>query len=176
MMDMLDLIAGARAQPRELELTPEDLESPGPRNCVLRLRHTHHMLARAVAEGKSNIEAAALTGYAPQTVASLRGDPAFAELVAHYKVQVDDLFASIQDRIGALGVSFLDELQHRLETKPESFSIGQLQKLAESLLDRSIAPSKGAIKGAAPSAISVRIDFTAPEPKMKQVLELEPSA
>lgn len=185
MLDMLDLIAEAGLKPKAApqfqgELTAADVEGGPqgqPRSVVLRLRHTHHMLARALAEGKSNIEAAALSGYAPGSVSALKADPAFQELVAHYQAQVDDLFAQIQDRIGALGVSFLDEIQQRLEVSPESFSIGQLQKMAEFLLDRSVAPAKNGLKAGpgGPAAISVKIDFSGPQSVSapKAVLELE---
>ena len=181
MIDMLDLIAEARL-PAPPGVSPEQLAA-GPKGptALVRLRHTHHLLARALAEGKSNIEAAALSGYSPNSVSALKADPAFRELVAHYKAQVDDLFAQIQDRIGALGVSFLDEIQFRLESAPESFSIGQLQKMAEFLLDRSVAPAKGGPKSAAgvgPAAISVKIDFSGPaggglNSPLRPVLELE---
>lgn len=181
-IDMLDLIAGASLQPKAPpqfgELAPKDVEAGpnGPsRSTVLRLRHTHHMLARALAEGKSNIAAAAISGYAPSTVSALKADPAFQELVAHYSAQVDDLFAQIHDRIGALGVSFLDEIQQRFETSPESFSIGQLQKMSEFLLDRSVAPAKNGLKAgpSGPTAISVKIDFGGQSAGASPILELE---
>jgi len=180
MIDMLDLIAEAKLRPGKMSQAEEmrelvagaDASPQAP--CRLRLRHSHHMLARVLAEGKSNVEAAALTGYAPSTISALKADPAFQELLAYYDAQVTDLFASIQDRIGALGVSFLDELQHRLEDTPEAFSITQLRQLAESLLDRSIAPAKGGPKGpaGAPTAIAVKIDFGG-TPTARPVLELE---
>lgn len=187
MHDMLELIAGAKlgAPPpaERSELSVEDVAAPGARSAVARLRHSHHLLARALAEGKSVPEAAALTGYSPSTIYSLRGDPSFQELLAHYTAQVTDLFASVQDRIGALGLSFLDELQHRLETTPEAFSVEQLRKISETLLDRSVAPAKGAAgRGAegGPSGIAVRIEFTAPAGPQPgsgagAVLDLQPS-
>lgn len=175
MIELLDLIAEAKLP--SPPPSPGDFAPGAPASCITRLRHTHHMLARVLAEGKSNVEAAALTGYSPGRVADMRKDPAFQELLAYYQVQVDDLFAKLQDRIGALGVSFLDEIQHRLETAPESFSLEQLRKMTETLLDRSVAPAKGGSKGpagTAPSAISVKIDFGGrAEPGASPVLELE---
>jgi len=179
MQDILDLIANAKLGERRgaaHELTLDDLSPSAPRevSCVQRLRHSHHLLARALAEGKAPISAAAISGYAPSTVYALRVDPAFQELVAHYTAQVEDIFASVQDRIGALGVSFLDELQHRLEIAPETFSNEQLRKLAESMLDRSVAPSKGQKADArlGPSAISLSISFSKPGPQAQPVLDL----
>lgn len=158
-VDILDLIADAKLSFDE-PLTGEMVESGRPESCVARLRSTHHLLARVIAEGKSNEAASALTGYSPGRITMLRADPAFNELVQYYHAQVEDLFANIQDRIAALGVAALDELQERLEASPESFSITQLQKLSESLLDRSIAPAKGAAKGGVgPTAVSVKINF-----------------
>ena len=171
-----------------LDLTPElkcpppprledDLEvmTTRPQSVVARLRHSHHLLARSLAEGKSNIQAAAISGYTPGTVTSLKNDPAFQELVTHYREQVSDLFEQIQDRLGALGLSFLDELQHRLEQDPGQFSIGQLRGLAESLLDRSVAPQKGQKAGqgiAGPAAISVNIKFAEATQNTQRTIEL----
>jgi hypothetical protein len=156
--DVLDFLSSTPVPPAARE---EFALVPGTTFCIQRLRHSHHLLARALAEGRNNVQAAAISGYEPSTVASLKRDPAFQELLAHYQSQVDDIFGSVQDRLGALGLSFLDELQHRLETDPGQFKVGQLLAAAQALLDRSVAPSKGqkAAGGSGPSAISVNIRF-----------------
>lgn len=181
MHDILELIADAKLTPPGPRLEDEDLlrelaslDPPSAASTITRLRHSHHLLARALAEGRSNISAAAISGYAPSTVTALKRDPAFQELLAHYKSQADDIFASVQDRLGALGLSFLDELQHRLENEPESFKVGQLLAMAQALLDRSIAPTRAAKAGGpvgGPTSVSVNIRF-AGEPK--PVLDLVP--
>src|ERR1700735_5036318 len=49
------------------------------------LRDNHHRIARAVASGIPNGEVAALCGISYNRVSSLKQDPAFNELVAHYR-------------------------------------------------------------------------------------------
>jgi hypothetical protein len=167
--DILELIAGAKIAPPAPRADEEMLPGVREVTTIARLRHSHHLLARALAEGRSDVQAAAISGYAPSTVSALKRDPAFQELLAHYRSQVDDIFAAVQDRLGALGLSFLDELQHRLETNPESFKVGQLLAMATALLDRSVAPSKGmkaAGNASAPTAIAVNIRFAGAEPKV----------
>jgi hypothetical protein len=164
MNDFLDLSVGAVLPPAEREFE-FDLDSPPPANITLHLRASHHLLARALAEGKPAARAAAISGYSPSSVSRLRADPGFQELVEYYREQVQDIFESFSDRIGALGMSFLDELQRRLEEEPGTFTNEQLRKCAEALLERSIAPAKGglAARGAgAPVAIAVNVSF-APE-------------
>jgi hypothetical protein len=174
MQDILELIAGAKLAGPSVPSALEDSSLPVI-SVTSRLRHSHHLLARAIAEGRPDVQAAAISGYAPSSVASLKRDPAFQELVAHYQSQVDDIFAAVQDRLGALGLSFLDELQHRLEENPADFKVGQLLAMATALLDRSVAPSKGQ-KGlpqpTGPSAISVNIQF-AEGPPATPTIELK---
>lgn len=45
----------------------------------------HHALARCLSTGMTVFEACQVTGYTPSRVSVLRGDPAFEELVAHYR-------------------------------------------------------------------------------------------
>lgn len=112
---------------------------------LTRLRNTHHMLARLIAEGRNNTEAALATGYAPTRVTLLRNDPAFQELVAHYKSQAEHKWVDVQERLAMLGMSTLDELQDRLEADPDSFKNRELMELAQMTLDRSV--TKDARKG-----------------------------
>lgn len=49
------------------------------------LTDKHHRIARAVAAGLSNLDAAAICGITATRVAMLKADPAFIELCAHYR-------------------------------------------------------------------------------------------
>jgi hypothetical protein len=49
------------------------------------LTDKHHRIARAVAAGLSNIDVAAICGITANRVATLKADPAFIELCAHYR-------------------------------------------------------------------------------------------
>lgn len=114
-------------------------------NLIVKLRHAHHTLARLVAEGKDRIECSAITGYGVQYVTDLQKDPAFAELVAHYKEQIGTKYLDVHERLATLGVLAIEELQERL-TDPEKvkqINATQLREIAESAFDRSVAPAKG---------------------------------
>ena len=56
-----------------------------PQTQLKSLTDGHHRVARAVAAGLSNVDAAAITGRTANRIAVLKQDPAFAELVAHYR-------------------------------------------------------------------------------------------
>lgn len=56
-----------------------------PAQTLQTLRDTHHRLARAVAAGLPNTEIAQLCGVSYNRISMLKQDPAFIELVAHYR-------------------------------------------------------------------------------------------
>ena len=130
-----------------------------------------------LAEGATPQRAAALTGYAPTTIAQLSGDPTFRELIAHYRTQTMAEYEDIRRRAASLGLSFLDELQERLEASPEEFSSKELMTNASALLDRTILPSKASGPLQAPPAQPTRIlvEFVdAPAPRTLEPLDITP--
>lgn len=132
-------------------------------NPIAKLRYTHHLLARLLAEGRKNAEISLITGYSPSRISILQNDPAVKELVSYYSENVEEVFLDVHARLAALGVSTLEELQERLEAEPEKFSPAQLMALAELSLDRSVAPPKGSTKGGGGApAVSFNISFESP--------------
>lgn len=67
-------------------------------NVVQTLRDNHHRIARAVASGMSNHEIAATCGVGYNRISVLKGDPAFADLVAHYRAIITSEWAN-QDTV-----------------------------------------------------------------------------
>lgn len=102
-----------------------------------KVRATHHLAARCIAEGKSNVETGFITGYTPVRISQLLKDPTFQELVAHYRKEVEGKWLNVQERLAALSMAVTEEMQERLEEVPESFSNEELRRWAETLLDRS---------------------------------------
>ncbi len=149
----------------ERELGPSDVPlilEPPPQGAftppLARIRNSHHMLARLLAEGKSGQEASLVTGYAPSRISILQNDPAFSELVVYYKGQVEAKYLDVHERLAMLGLSTLDELQARLEEDPDSFKNRELMELAEFALDRSVtkdARKAGANAGAGAPIVQV---------------------
>ena len=131
---------------------------------LARLRHTHHFLARLLAEGKRPGECSLITGYAPSRISILQNDPAFQELLEYYKTQTQEVYLDVHQRLATLGISTIEELQERLEANPDGFTAGQLMALAELVLDRSVAPPKGAkVGGGGNSPTNITIEFVTPQ-------------
>lgn len=75
------------------ELTPEDLGKLGQSRGVVptslkKLRDSHHTIARLISTGLTDSEVCAITGYSASRISILKGDPAFAELIALYRSEV----------------------------------------------------------------------------------------
>jgi len=150
-------------------LTPEDITLlnttlPAPRASLVQIRHTHHQLARLLAEGRSNADAALLTGYAPVYVSVLKDDPSFQELVAHYSMQEELHHVDVLERMKILGLATLDTLQDRLETDSDSFSNRELMEQAELMLVKPMVATRGGILpgvavGAQSSGVQVNVNF-----------------
>ena len=116
------------------------------------IRITHHRLAMLVASGMSDTIAGRLCNFSPQRVYFLRQTPAFAELVAHYKAEVDVKFAEFAETAQALSMDMLGRLQELLDEHPEMFTPQVALKAIEVLADRS---------GNAPVNRSVNLNVTA---------------
>jgi len=103
---------------------------------IKKLRAKHHALARAIASGISDGDAAILIGYNASRVSILKSDPSFMELVRFYTVKVDDAYMGMHERMAGLGLDAVNELSDRLDEDPEGFSITQLMELSSRMADR----------------------------------------
>jgi hypothetical protein len=146
-LNMLGLARGGRkSQPLHghiiRELTGADLEtlkaergSTTPH--IKRLREKHHGLAKALVDGVSEGDAAAIYGYSASRVSILKADPSFQELLNFYREGKTERYYELHDRIADLGADAVDELSSRLEDDPESITVGQLLEIGKMSLDRS---------------------------------------
>lgn len=64
------------------------LTKPRDPTRIKSIADSHHRVARAIASGMSNGEVAAVCGRSITRVSQLRGDPAFQELIAHYRSMI----------------------------------------------------------------------------------------
>lgn len=125
----------------ERELTPDDLEllaeardiEPAP---LKKVTERHHALARALASGMSEGEAAALTGYDRSRVSILKASPAFRELLDLYRDRADAEFAEMHSTLAGLSKDAALELRDRLENNPEDLTVGQLLQTLQLAADR----------------------------------------
>ncbi len=70
-----------------------------PTNSLAALRDSHHRVARAIAAGMRGEDLTTLVGYSATRVSILRADPAFQELIAHYRGMVNADFATAMDPV-----------------------------------------------------------------------------
>lgn len=146
---------------------------------IAKLKSAHHNMARLLADGRKAVEVSAITGYSQSRISLLQKDPAFAELVQYYKAQAAEVYLDVHSRLAQVGMGALDELQDRLDEKPETFTNKELQSLVETTFDRSVAPPKGGAKvgqgGNAPPPV-VTINFISPPEGGPQVtIEQDPA-
>lgn len=165
------------------ELTPEDLlrlpQAPKTGVPILqKLRAIHHRQAQLLASGRSPTEVAAIVGVTVQRLVQLQVDPAFAQLVAYYHDQMMTAELENATRLAAkiidVGELAVDELRERLEDddKRRKVHIGEIRKIAEFAMDRTVAPPKTALPTQnAPQAIT--INFGTPIKKPPATLEGE---
>lgn len=123
------------------ELGPADLQSReveigGGADSLKRLSTKHHNLARMLAQGVRVAEAAPAVGYTPTRVSMLNADPAFKELVAFYKRDLDIAWMDMHEKLAALSSDAVEELSDRLENDPESMDDEMLKSLVTLGADR----------------------------------------
>lgn len=131
------------------ELTIEDLQavSGAPlgwkRSPLQKITIAHHTIARMTAEGTPVMEISAVTGRTPASITQLRADPAFKELVVHYKKVNEIAKVDLEQQLTDVSSTALNTLQERMETEPEKMSDQDLRKIAQLGLDRTgFGPSK----------------------------------
>jgi len=137
------------------------LQQPRPGPQLQTIRDTHHKIARAVASGLNSNEVAALCGISVNRVGVLRSDPAFKELVAHYRAIITADWAEAADpvtdylRANALKAQAMlsDKLDAAAE-KDEFLPTRDLLGIAELGLDRT---GYGKVN----KNVNVNVDFAA---------------
>lgn len=105
-----------------------------------RLGDRHHALARCLASGMAETDAAIACGYVISRVSILKSDPAFKELLAFYREDTDRAYRDMHERLAGLSRDAADELHARLEedmqADEKSISIGQLLEITKMGADR----------------------------------------
>ena len=157
------------------ELWNAQRENTGPK--IKALRYNHHVLAKAVASGKSGIECANLTGMSQTYISILKNDPAFQELVSFYADEMNELYVDVHQRMATLGTSILEELTERFEADPDKFTKRELLDMFTAMADRSIPTAKGgpapqqAITTGPGGGLALQINFVSPTGEAPKTLE-----
>ena len=109
-----------------------------------KIRDSHHALARVLATGMGEQEAAAITGYSSSRISILKADPQFNELLEFYRGQAQEVVADFRTRMVNMGLDALQELQDRMNDSPQDFSVGMLKDIVKEIADRTgHAPQRG---------------------------------
>lgn len=103
---------------------------------ITKVRERHHALARCLASGMSEGQAAIACGYVGSRVSILKGDPTFQELVKFYQAEVNERYLGLHELLGALSKDAASELLDRLETDPDGFDHEELMSLLKLGADR----------------------------------------
>lgn len=126
------------------EITPLEAEAArrvtrtgdGPQPAMKNVRLRHHELARLLAAGLTDAEAAKIVDMHPTTIGTLKRSPAFKNLLIHYAALRDGEALGIAARLKETGLDALLELASRLRDSPEDIPTAEIRKIATDLLDR----------------------------------------
>ena len=111
--------------------------SPGrPESSVKRLSSRHRLAARLIAEGKTNIQVAAICNYTPQNIVILKQSPAMQDLIAHFRQEQDIVYRSVNEKLNEIAGEALDLIMEKIESAPEDISLSQAMELAKMGADR----------------------------------------
>lgn len=105
---------------------------------VKRLTDRHHALARLLAAGTPEGEAALILNYDISRVSILKNSPAFQELLALYRGEVKREFATVLDHMAGISRDALVILRDRMEDNEDRFSNNELMKIATDFTDRTV--------------------------------------
>ena len=134
---------------------------------VQRFRDTHHRLARLCAAGLRTDEVAERSGYSRSRVLMFSSDPAFMELVAHYRQTVTEGFKEGVDEYFELATGNMVMAERQIREKlEEADEEGQLLPTRELIaISRDAADRFG--YGKRQTNVNVNVDFAA---KLEQAI------
>jgi len=122
----------------DLVLLQDEKGSTAP--ALKRLSERHHALARCLASGMEDGATSNACGYVASRVSILKADPAFQELVAFYRNEVESKYLDMHGVLAGLSLDAAMELRERLElemqAEDKTMTIGQLAELTKLGADR----------------------------------------
>ena len=126
-----------------------------------KLRDSHHMIARLAAMGLRGTKIAEQVGYSYQRVQALLASPAMDELVAKYRLKVDDEFVEQADSFFSLATSnMLAAERHIADAIAEADEAGELIPIRTALaISRDAADRFG--YGKKTQNLNINVDFAA---------------
>lgn len=140
----------------EADLAALTVEKGSEPSAIKRITDRHHALARNLASGMAEGEAALVCGISLSRISILKNDPQFRELLGFYRETVTEVYKDMHEKLAGVAQTALDEIQDRLEDTPEKVSMGQLMELAKLGADRT-----GYGPASSSTNLNVTVDFAA---------------
>ncbi len=103
---------------------------------LVRLRERHHALARNIASGMKESDAAAISGYDLSRVSILKGDPAFKELIEFYREDVTRAYANLHEVLAGMSLDAALIMRERMEDDPDKLKSEIVLDIMKSGADR----------------------------------------
>lgn len=103
---------------------------------VQRLRDRHQALARCLAQGMTESEAAIVTGYDVNRISILKRDPSFKALIDTFAKIEDGLQADFMERTAVLTLTAINNMQEALEDDEKPLPISMQLEIAKFGADR----------------------------------------
>lgn len=100
------------------------------------IRDRHHSVARLLAQGMTDGEVAAITGYMASRISILKSDPTFRELVEFYKRDIAAVYVDMHATLAGLSLDAALIMRERLEDNPDDISDTKLLEIIKVGADR----------------------------------------
>jgi hypothetical protein len=133
---------GPRAKLIEIEVLGEaseaDLKGAASRasGALQEIKEHHHHIARVLAMGNTQREAAAICGFSEERISTLQDDPMFSSLVEFYRSKGSEVFSDVYGQLLTVGKAAVQEIGRRLVDAPETIKTKELVDVAKLGFDR----------------------------------------
>lgn len=130
-----------------------------PMRPLVRLRDSHHQVARLLARGLTPQEVSLQTGYAISRLSVLQGDPSFKELMAFYRQNAQEAALSVEAQLLLVAKDAMQAFHERILDAPEEMASQTILDGAKTFLDRAgYAPVQRSINKNLNLSIAKRYD------------------
>jgi hypothetical protein len=133
-MVQISLKEGKVISSEELQSLNEERGISAPQ--LKNIRQTHRLLARCLALGMADGDAAAAVGLTPGRVSILKNDPTFRALMQTFQATKDAHAIDIMEKVHEVGMIAVEEIRDRLLDNSDDITMGQLLEITTSALDR----------------------------------------